>query len=58
MYCKNCGNKLDDQAVICTGCGCLTDLGEKLNLNQQSTSQSTQPTTQNNTKGEFSCSLT
>ncbi len=33
MYCKNCGNQLDDKAVICTQCGCLTDLGESLNLN-------------------------
>lgn len=43
MYCKNCGNQVDEKAVICTQCGCLTDLGEKLNLNQQ------QPTTNQNT---------
>lgn len=48
MYCKNCGNKLDDQSAFCTNCGCTTDLGEQSNLNQQTTSQSTQPTTQNN----------
>ena len=38
MYCKNCGNQVDDKAVICTKCGCLTDLGEKMNLGQQNSS--------------------
>ena len=37
MYCKNCGNQLDDKAVICTQCGCLTDLGERLNINLNQT---------------------
>ena len=27
MYCKNCGNQVDDNAIICTKCGCLTDNG-------------------------------
>lgn len=26
MYCKNCGNKLDDDAKFCTKCGTKTDL--------------------------------
>ena len=42
MYCKNCGNQIDDKAVICTKCGCLTDSGEKLNLTEQNLTQSTQ----------------
>ena len=46
MFCKNCGNQVDDKAVICTSCGCLTDLGEKLNLNQLANQQQTQQTTQ------------
>lgn len=25
MYCKNCGNEIDDSAVVCTKCGCATD---------------------------------
>lgn len=25
MYCKHCGNKVDDEAVICTKCGCLVN---------------------------------
>ncbi len=25
MYCKNCGNKLDDLAYTCPNCGCKTD---------------------------------
>ena len=25
MYCKNCGEKLDDMAVVCPKCGCATD---------------------------------
>ena len=32
MYCKNCGKQIDDKAVICVYCGCLTDEGEKLNF--------------------------
>ena len=24
-YCKNCGAQLEDEAVICPGCGCATD---------------------------------
>ncbi|MBO7219343.1 MAG: zinc ribbon domain-containing protein [Clostridia bacterium] len=27
MFCKNCGNEIDDKAVICTICGCMTDEG-------------------------------
>ena len=25
MYCKNCGNEIDDKAVICPNCGVATD---------------------------------
>lgn len=25
MYCKNCGNELDDNAFVCTKCGCLVN---------------------------------
>lgn len=24
MFCSNCGKELDDNAVVCTHCGCLT----------------------------------
>lgn len=24
MICKNCGKEIDDKAVICVHCGCLT----------------------------------
>ena len=44
MYCKNCGHQVDDKAVICTQCGCLTDFGEKLNFNQNNQAQTNQPT--------------
>lgn len=27
MYCKNCGNTMDDKAVICVKCGCAKDTG-------------------------------
>ena len=30
MFCKNCGNEIDDKAFICVKCGCLTDNGELL----------------------------
>ena len=46
MYCKNCGHQVDEKAVICTQCGCLTDAGEKLNLNQLSQNQPTQEASQ------------
>ena len=36
MYCRNCGHQVDDNAVICTQCGCLTDLGERMNLSAKS----------------------
>ena len=29
MYCKYCGKEVSDNAVICVGCGRLTDAGEK-----------------------------
>ena len=45
MYCKNCGNQVDDRAVICTQCGCLTDFGEKLNFNQNPQQHEERPTT-------------
>ncbi len=25
MYCKNCGQELDDKAIVCTSCGVPTD---------------------------------
>ena len=25
MFCKNCGNQIDDNAVVCPHCGCATD---------------------------------
>ena len=25
MFCKHCGRKLDEKAVVCTHCGCPTD---------------------------------
>lgn len=34
MYCKNCGNEIDDKAVICPNCGVATD-------NNQSSSNDT-----------------
>ena len=30
MYCKFCGKQLEDDAMICTGCGRLTDDGQRL----------------------------
>ena len=24
MFCKNCGKEINDQAVVCPGCGCAT----------------------------------
>ncbi len=27
MYCKNCGNEMDDKAAICVKCGCATGTG-------------------------------
>ena len=27
MYCKNCGNTMDDNAVICVKCGCAKGTG-------------------------------
>ena len=29
MYCKHCGNKMDDDALFCTSCGCRKDAEEK-----------------------------
>ena len=25
MFCKNCGQEIDDKAVVCIHCGCATD---------------------------------
>ena len=25
MYCKHCGNKVEDEAVVCVKCGCIVD---------------------------------
>ena len=48
MYCKNCGNPVDDNAVICTKCGCLTDAGENLKLNQGQKTNNVQSTSNSN----------
>jgi len=37
MYCSNCGQKVDDNAVICINCGCAIN----------------RPTNTNNTKKEY-----
>lgn len=29
MYCRKCGEEIDDKAVICPKCGCYTDKEEK-----------------------------
>lgn len=29
MYCRNCGNQMDDQAVICVKCGVAKNVGSK-----------------------------
>lgn len=42
MFCKNCGNQLDDNAVICVKCGCLIDEGvviQKKQAEQQTEQQ-------------------
>ena len=39
MYCTNCGNQIDDNAVICTKCGCLTEAGKKMNLPRELSQQ-------------------
>lgn len=31
MYCSNCGKEIDDNAVLCINCGCITD-NKRLNL--------------------------
>lgn len=31
MYCKNCGNKLDDNAYVCVNCGVLVDSNKNNN---------------------------
>ena len=40
MICKNCGKEIDDKAVICVHCGCLTtdnkDVKEIISESQQS----------------------
>ncbi len=58
MYCKNCGHQVDDKAVVCIHCGCLTDAGEKLNLSQhfqvptqEEHNQTNMSTSNNNTLG-------
>lgn len=58
MFCKNCGHPIDDNAVICTSCGCLTDLGEKMNLNHQnSPSQNSAPKASNTTSANDTLGL-
>lgn len=28
MFCRNCGKEVDDNAYVCTGCGCLVNEGK------------------------------
>ena len=28
MFCRNCGKEVDDNAYVCTGCGCLVNDGK------------------------------
>lgn len=28
MFCKNCGKEIDDNAVVCIGCGCATGVNQ------------------------------
>ena len=35
MYCTNCGKQIDDKAVICVKCGCLTDNGAAFKPQEQ-----------------------
>lgn len=51
-YCAFCGKELFDEAVICSGCGCPTDLYHKQNAQQnqqqaQSQTQANVPLTTN-----------
>lgn len=38
MFCKNCGQQIDDKAVVCVHCGCSTDVQEQ---QQQAATSST-----------------
>ena len=40
MYCSKCGKIIDDEAVICPGCGCATANYEKLNKKEENSSYS------------------
>lgn len=31
MYCQKCGKEIDDEAIVCTNCGCAV---KNINLNQ------------------------
>ncbi len=37
MYCKNCGNQIDDNAAVCIHCGCATENQQTLQPVQQTT---------------------
>lgn len=32
MFCKNCGQQVDDNAVVCVHCGCMVD--ERVSINR------------------------
>lgn len=44
-YCAYCGKELLDEALICSGCGCPTDLYHKQNTQTQQTQVNQQPQT-------------
>lgn len=35
MYCNKCGNQLDDNAVICPKCGCVTSKADLTSVQNQ-----------------------
>ena len=37
MFCKKCGNEVNDEAVICIHCGCELDNGKTKDNNQSKT---------------------
>lgn len=36
-YCSNCGNQVDDNAIVCTNCGCRVNADLKKELDEPST---------------------
>lgn len=37
MFCSNCGKEINDNAVICIHCGCLTSAANKVPANEDNT---------------------